>query len=136
VASGINFNPASFQTGGGASVNRQPSTRKQGAPEPSDGFQASGAQPSAAAGPTTPAPVHLEVTREQLTSAAFQQTLATLASSGIPVTVGLIASSEATPAAAPQVNVQVTVQPQQSLQTGFGNIAPSQKPSPPTYGGD
>lgn len=134
MASGINFNPASYQVGGGASVNRQQTPREQGAPDPSDGFQASDAQPSAATGATTPSPVHLEVTKEQLTSAAFQQTLATLASSGIPVTVSLVTASTATPAPAPQPQQQP---PQQSVQTGFGNIAPTPRPpSPPTYGGD
>ena len=130
MASGINFNPASYQVGGGASVNRQQPTREQSAPGPSDGFQSSGAQPFAATGATTPSPVHIEVTVEQLTSAAFQQTLATLASSGIPVTVSVVTASTATPAPTPQ--------PQQpSVQTGFGNIAPTPRPpSPPTYGGD
>ena len=32
MASGINFNPASYQVGGGASVNRQQTPREQGAP--------------------------------------------------------------------------------------------------------
>ena len=152
MASGINFNPASRQVGSNpGTINRGPGTQEQ-VQGFSDGFQASGipapeAQPAAG----EPGAVEFKVTKEQLTSAAFQQTLATLASSGVHVAITLINAGDAQPnttgngggdVTRPEFNQlqnQVNQQGQQlnTLQSQYGNISGGyQKPSPPTYGGD
>lgn len=147
MASGINFNPASRQIGNNNNINRGPGVQEQ-VQSFSDGFQASGipapeAQPAAG----EPGAVEFKVTKEQLTSAAFQQTLATLASSGVHVAITLINAGDAQPnttgggdVTRPEFNQlqnQVNQQGNQlnTLQSQYGNIAHS-KPSPPTYGGD
>lgn len=147
MASGINFNPASRQIGNQNNINRGPGVQEQ-VQSFSDGFQASGipapeAQPAAG----EPGAVEFKVTKEQLTSAAFQQTLATLASSGVHVAITLINAGDAQPnttgggdVTRPEFNQlqnQVNQQGNQlnTLQSQYGNIAHS-KPSPPTYGGD
>jgi len=151
VASGINFNPASRQVSGG-SVNRAQQSQETATPNPTDAFQAGNfqveAQPMAAGDPGS---VDFKVTKEQLTSSAFQQTLATLASSGIHVNITLISAAEAQPnttgaggdVGRPEFNQlqnQVNQQGNQlnNLESRFGNLAQSvkPKPAPPTYGGD
>lgn len=151
MASGINFNPASRQISSGP-VNRAQPGQEAAAPNPTDGFQAGSfqveAQPTAAGGPGS---VDFKVTKEQLTSTAFQQTLATLASSGIHVNITLLSAAEAQPnttggggeVSRPEFNQlqnQVNQQGDQlsSLESRFGNLAQSvkPKPAPPTYGGD
>ncbi|MBX3171397.1 MAG: hypothetical protein KF760_28575 [Candidatus Eremiobacteraeota bacterium] len=151
MASGINFNPASRQISGGTSPNRAQQPQELSVPDPTDGFQASNfqakAQPMAA---SSAGSVDFKVTKEQLTSAAFQQTLATLASSGIQVTITLLNAAEAQPNTTgagdvsrsefTQLQNQVNQQGSQlnNLESRFGNLAQSvkPKPAPPTYGGD
>jgi len=138
VASGINFNPASRQVSGGAQSRAQQS-QETVTPNPTDGFQPGNfqaqAQPMAAGDPGS---VDFHVTKEQLTSAAFQSTLATLASQGVQVNISLVNAAEAQPnVAGAEVNRAEFTQLQnqvQNLENRVNQIAP--KPAPPTYGGD
>lgn len=151
MASGINFNPASRQISGGT-TNRAQQPQETATPNPTDGFQAGNfqteAQPMAAGDPGS---VDFKVSKEELTSAAFQQTLATLASSGIHVNITLVSAAEAKPNTSggggdvkrsefDQLQNQVNQQGNQlnNLESRFGNLAQSvkPKPAPPTYGGD
>lgn len=152
MASGINFNPASRQVSGGT-TNRAQSAQETVTPNPTDGFQAGNFQPEAQPMATgEPGSVDFKVTKEQLTSSAFQQTLATLASSGIHVNITLVSAADAQPNTTGggggdvsrsefnQLQNQVNQQGNQlnSLESRFGNLAQSvkPKPAPPTYGGD
>ncbi|MFN8607261.1 MAG: hypothetical protein U0931_07000 [Vulcanimicrobiota bacterium] len=149
MASGINFNPASRQVGNQTNIQRAAGPKEQ-AQSFNDGFQASGGVPAPDAQPvaTTPGQVELKVSREELLSQGFQQTVATLASAGIQVAVTVIASGNARPSSSGnevtrnefnQLQNQVNQQGSQlnTLQSQYGNIAGSyHKPSPPTYGGD
>lgn len=136
MAAGINFNPASFR---GATARTQVKTQESFASGPVDGYQ-----PSANA-PATPPGVTFNVTAEQLASAAFQQTLATLTASGIPVGI-VIAASSAQPGSGAsgvsrqefqQLSDEVGSISRQVRQLG-GEVASlkPQPPKPPTYGGD
>ncbi|MBS2036303.1 hypothetical protein JST97_15035 [bacterium] len=148
MASGINFNPASRQVGNQTPIQRGPAAQEQQVQNFNDGFQASGL-PEAQPVTGNAGVVEFKVTKEQLTSQAFQQTLATLASSGVQVAVTVITGSEAQPEPSHdkgevtrsefnQLQTQVNHQGSQlnSLQSQYGNLAGSHKPSPPTYGGD
>lgn len=102
MASGVNFNPSSFQLPGQGGIRSQ--TRVQGEPSgaPSDGFQSSGVREQAPTQASVdPKNITLNVTPEQLTSAAFQQTLVTLQNSGFHVTLALQTAGTAEPAPAP-----------------------------------
>lgn len=133
MATGINFNPASFR--GPEIARRGPANPvKSETPGPIDGYQ-----PAAEAPPTAPG-VTFTVSTQQLATAAFQQTLTTLTSAGIPVSVVI---SQAASAAQPAVSreefqelggeVRTLSRQVSQLQSQVENLA---KPKPPTYGGD
>ncbi len=140
MASGINFNPASRQISGGVQ-NRPQQSQEIATPNPTDGFQPGSfeAQPMAAGNPGS---VAFHVTKEQLTSTAFQSTLATLASQGVQVNISLVNAAEAQPnVAGAEVNRAEFTQLQNqvhNLENRVSQIAQSvqPKPAPPTYGGD
>lgn len=144
MASGVGFNPASFggQTGKTGHV-QQHRQSEQPVANPTDGFQASGLteQPNAAPTGGVQQSVTLTVTPEQLSSAAFQQTLATMQNSGIHVTIALAQ----TPSPNSSAKDDEIRQLRQDLNTamhhidqGMGYIAErvTPKPAPPKYGGD
>lgn len=88
MASGVHFNPASFQIQGSTRTARS-LPAEQATVNPNDGFQPSeAAQP--AANTAAVEKLTLNVTAEQLASTAFQQTLATLSASGIQVNVAVL----------------------------------------------
>ena len=130
MASGINFNRNSFAVPGRSNEvqGRQLGQSETGNLEPSESFQASPAQG------TTPAqPIEFKVTVDQLQSASFQATLQTLAASGIPANVVLVAS-----AAESSLN-QTAAKPapqQPAPQAAPPRPAPQPSYHPPTYGGD
>lgn len=112
-----------------------------------DGFQASGLNASPDVNPAAggPAEVTLTVTPSQLASQAFQSTLASLAASGIPVSVVMVAegSQQATPA--PTQPAQAPIQQNTSgFNVANNQPAPPSKPAytppprhqTPRYGGD
>ena len=143
MASGINFNPASRQVSGGAQ-NRAQQTQESVTPNPTDGFQPGNfqaqAQPMAAGAPGS---VDFHVTKEQLTSTAFQNTLATLASQGVQVNISLVNAAEAQPnlAGGSEVNRSEFNQLQNqvnNLENRVNRLTQSAPPppAPPTYGGD
>lgn len=128
MASGINFNRNAFAvTGMQSQQSRSLPQSESFAADPSESFQASPAQ-----GPAAAEPITFKVTVEQLQSAAFQATLQTLATSGIPANVVLVASAaesslnqNAQPA--PQAPPAPVAQPAYTPQPSY---------HPPTYGGD
>ncbi len=131
MASGINFNRNSFAVPGRSNEvqERQLGQSESANLDPTESFQASPAQ-----GITPSQPIEFKVTIEQLQSASFQATLQTLAASGIPANVVLVAS-----AAESSLN-QTAAQPapQAAPQQPAPAAPPRQAPSyhPPTYGGD
>lgn len=124
MAEGIRFNPISFTP---PTTGIRPPQRTEAADpgaqfNTSDGLQLSGAQPNAntaAAAPTPGQTVTLQVTAEQLASAAFQQTLASLSSSGVQVSISLLSAAEATPAQ----NTQATARPNLGVSEDLGLVA-------------
>lgn len=126
MASGINFNRNSFAVTGKQPQQARSNSQSEGfAPDPSESFQASPAQSQAQAVPIT-----FKVTVEQLQSASFQATLQTLATSGIPANVVLVAS-----AAESSLNQNSQPAPQAPVaQPSYTPPAP--RYHPPTYGGD
>ncbi len=128
MASGINFNPSTrLLTGGGSTVSRSQPSEEVIAQNPIDGFQPFSYQfatQTQTLTPSEPGVVDFRVSRDQLTSAAFQQTLSTLASSGHHVTITVIAASEAVP------DVQSYTQTLSSagLEDRFGNFSHTVKP--------
>lgn len=151
MASGVNFNPSSFQIPGHAGVQRHQGVtpQEQSVANPSDGFQASGqtAQPNAKAA-VNPQVITLSCTPEQLGTAAFQQTLATLSASGFQVTLALQSAGGAQPAPTPpsqagcKDEVAQLRQELRNMESQIGYIADAvtkpapSRPSPPSYGGD
>ena len=132
MATGINFNPASFR--GPEIARRGPANPvKSETPGPVDGYQ-----PAAEALPTAPG-VTFTVSTQQLATAAFQQTLTTLTSAGIPVSVVISQAASAQPAVGREEfqelggEVRTLSRQVSQLQTQVDNMA---KPKPPTYGGD
>lgn len=94
----MGINPQSF----GIQRTAQPShtsKTQETTPVFSDGFQASegtGVQPNAVPQPGQPA-VTLQATPSQMATQGFQQTLATLAASGVPVQIVLVAEQTLSP---------------------------------------
>lgn len=134
MASGINFNPASRPLSG-ATNNRTQPTRNTEAVHPTDAFQPGSfhmeAQPTADG---DPAEVEFKVSKEELTSAAFQQALATLASSGVQINITLVSAAEAQPNTTGagdlgRPNQQDTQL--KALQDRFGILAHTVKPGTP-----
>jgi len=143
MASGVGFNPSSFQMPGQGGVRRHAGTQSEGSGTPADGFQSSGVSEQAQTAPAVnPKNITLNVTPEQLTSAAFQQTLATLQNSGFQVTLALQTASSAEPAPAPprsesgwQREVSGSLNRIES-QVGFIADQVKPKPAPASYGHD
>ncbi|MBT9587036.1 hypothetical protein IV102_27080 [bacterium] len=132
MATGINFNPASFR--GQEIARRGPANPvKSETPGPVDGYQ-----PAAEAPPTAPG-VTFTVSTQQLATAAIQQTLTTLTSSGIPVSVVISQAASAQPTVSREEfqelggEVRTLSRQVNQLQSQVENLA---KPKPPTYGGD
>lgn len=135
----IGINTQSFgvqrQTGGVNNANQEV------AQSFNDGFQSSGVSANSDVNPAAgqPAEVTLTVSPSQLSSQAFQTTLAQLSSAGIPVQVVMVAEGALT---AKQPAPQTTQAPAQTTQDyNFSQPAPA-KPAPaprhqtPRYGGD
>jgi hypothetical protein len=137
----IGINTQSFgvqrQTGGAGNANQEV------AQSFNDGFQPSGitANPEVNPAAGQPAEVTLTVTPSQLSSQAFQATLAQLSASGIPVQVVMVAEGalNTKPAATQASQTQTQAPAQQDY--NFSQPAPA-KPAPaprhqtPRYGGD
>lgn len=156
MASGINFNPVSFQ-GTAHAPARKMAAAEQEVAQPSDGFQASGAGAPSKSAPVS-AGVTMTATPQQIATAAFQQTLATLVSQGIPVSIVLSNASEAQPNPGSggsgvsreelrelKSDVQGLTRQMDRMQSEMGFISdklarldqPKPRPTPPpTYGGD
>lgn len=140
MASGINFNPTSFQVTGKGITRSPGAPAEEPTPEPSDGFQMSQAQP--AANSSSVKSVTMNVTAEQLASAAFQQTLATLSASGIQVNVALMDKNSSGPWAEDRGDISVKGRRNSDPDESQHGIIADAKPKPkktkkaPTYGGD
>lgn len=128
MASGINFNRNAFAvTGMQTPQTRSVPQSESFAADPSESFQASPTQAQGAA-----QPVVFKVTLQELQQASFQATLQTLASSGIPVNVVLVAS-----AAESSLNHNAQPAPQPApAPVSQPYVAPQPSYHPPTYGGD
>jgi hypothetical protein len=120
-------------------VQRQPGVNPQDLPaNPSDGFRSGEvAEPPKA---SILQKMDMTVTPEQLTSAAFQQTLVLLSASGIHVNLTVVAATQAQPAPRNE-EAEFRQDVRQSLnrvESNVGYIAEAVKPQakPPTYGGD
>lgn len=131
----IGFNTQSFGTLRPATAATTPATSEATAP-PSDGFQASGLKSPEA----TKAPITLQIPPSQLASVAFQQTLATLSASGIPVQVVLTAEQNLAPQADLSALKQNDARQDQQLdkiQSEVGYLSDRvdnfSKPKPPAY---
>lgn len=155
MASGVNFNNSSFHIPQGVSRTSAAVPKEQPVANPSDGFQPS-EQPAATPTATTTPGVTFNCTPQQLGTAAFQQTLATLASSGIPVSVTLLNTGDSQPQASSGDSVsrqefQNLKGSVESLAGGMGRLesqlgiiaqkinqpsTPAPTYHPPTYGGD
>lgn len=145
MASGVNFNPSSFQVQPGrVGGTPQQQLTEQPVANPTDGFQASMLTEQPNAAPTgSGQSVTLTVTPEQLSSAAFQQTLVSLQNSGIHVNIALQNAQQPTNSgrtASSSTSDEIR-QLRQELHHDLGIIAERVKPQAPppkpaTYGGD
>lgn len=133
MAAGISFNPASFR---GATTRSQGKAGESHSSGPVDGYQPS-ANPAA---PTAPG-VTFNITAEQLATAAFQQTLATLTAAGIPVSLVLQPGTDSGSVSRPEFQqlsdeVRSVAREVRQLQSEVASLKPQPQPKPPTYGGD
>ncbi|MFN8612678.1 MAG: hypothetical protein U0931_34385 [Vulcanimicrobiota bacterium] len=128
---GINTQSFGVQRQGAAQNVR---TQNEVQPSFNDGFQSSGMAGNPDVNPTAgqPAPVTLTVTAAQLGTQAFQATLTSLASAGIPVSV--VIATEGAMQASPSPAQTPPAQANTQQQIGGYNLAGQPKPpAPPAY---
>jgi len=128
MISNVNSQSFGMQRPSGSNVSSKPAVDQTSLP--TDGVQLSGGEQPAAAGEVpAKATVRLEITVAELATQGLRQTLAALASAGVPVEVVVVTEKALT--STPPATPQTTTQPSVDLNNSQGYIA--QPPAQPVF---